>query len=840
MLVAFALVGLVPLGLLAYSSVRFGDQAVRDQVQARLTEASTTASTLVGQQMQDLSVLVESYAERPDLVSALGDGSPGAVDETFMTAALVDLQRSQRGIAVAFLADRRGLLLNIIPSTPSIIGEDFSYRNWYQGVMSAHRSYVSSAYQTAATGHARVVAAAALIRGLTMSGDPGPTLGVLVAAYDLNTVQDFVDHFSSANNVHVTVTDQHGTVVAAPGAAGVPSQLTSLRRNEAVSAALAGRSGAMELGQGSSQVLTAYTPVPGLGWTVQADISTQAAFASARDLRDTVDIIAALLGAVLIAGLVLLAITMRRHDRSEQQRRESESFLDSVIENIPDLVMVKDARDLRAVRVNRAAEELLGQPRDVLLGRRVDESLTLEEAEVVNATDRQVLAGHDVVETPKQVITLKSGDKRFLHTKKIPLFNDDGTPQYLLVLSEDVTDRHADQVALMEAKESAERANQAKNEFLSRTSHELRTPLNSILGFAQLLELSDLDELDRDNNEQILGAGRHLLSLINELLDLSRAESGELSLSIEPVTVSTVVSEVAALMDPLAAARRLTIEHHSAASRLAAAADRRKLSQILLNLVSNAVKYNREGGTITIAWRHGTNHMVEIAVADTGPGLSPEQLDKIFLPFERLDAEVTEIEGTGIGLTLSMALAKAMGGGISVESEVGRGTTFVLHVPEAGEDQEAPGISPKERPAEQRPVSSTSGESHSLRVLYVEDNHANVQILERYLGRRPDVTLDTAMSGQLGVDLARQHHPDVVLLDLHLPDLTGDEVFERLRSDPQTAAIPVVMLSADVSPGTVNRLLKRGVLAYLSKPLDLAELGALLDEIEAAKSPEPS
>jgi PAS domain S-box-containing protein len=840
MALAFALLAMVPLGLLAYSSVRLGDQAVRSQVEARVTEASTAAAALVAQQMQDLEVLVESYAERPDMVTALGTGSASMINEAYVSAALSDLQRGQSGVAVAFLADPTGRLLNIIPATPSIIGQDFSFRNWYRGVMASQRPYISTAYRTAATGNPRVVAAATLIRAPSVGQAPGVILGILVAAYDLQTIQKFVDRFGSANGVTLTVTDQEGTVVAAPGVAKAPDRLISLRANPAVHAALAGHTGTMVLGQGSAQVLSGYAPVKGLGWTVHADISTGTAYASARHLRDTVGVIALVLGMALVGALVVFALTLRRQDRSEERRHESETFLDTIIENIPGVVFIKDAAQLRFIRLNRATEHFLGYPREQLLGKSSEELFSPEEAAFFTEKDREVLAGHRVVDIPHETVTTRSGRRRTLHTRKIPLFDAHGTPQYLLGVSEDITEQHAQQLALAEAKESAERANQAKNTFLSRTSHELRTPLNSILGFAQLLEMSELSELDRESTNHILGAGRHLLALINELLDLSRAESGELSLSLEPIELAPLIAEVTSLMAPLAAERSLAIEQRVEAPELRAMADHQKLRQILLNLVSNAVKYNKEGGGITIAARAGVGREVEVAVIDTGPGLSSEDLERIFLPFERLHAENSEIEGTGIGLTLSAALAVAMGGSITAQSELGRGTTFILHAP--GVDQRfktsasvTEGALPSQRPE----PSSEPGEG-PMRVLYVEDNLANVEILERYVARRAEIELQIAITGQLGIDLARLHHPDLILLDLHLPDIGGDEVFERLRADPETATIPVIVLSADASPGSVNRLLKRGVTAYLTKPVDLSELGALLDEVGARQASRPS
>jgi signal transduction histidine kinase/CheY-like chemotaxis protein len=384
-------------------------------------------------------------------------------------------------------------------------------------------------------------------------------------------------------------------------------------------------------------------------------------------------------------------------------------------------------------------------------------------------------------------------------------------------------------VELVAARDEAVQATQSKNAFLSRTSHELRTPLNAILGFAQLLEMSDLRVEDRDSAEHILKAGRHLLALINEVLDIARIEAGELSLSLEPVPLAPLTTEVATLMLPLAATRSIAIEHHCGPGALTALADRQRLAQVLLNLVSNAVKYNRDGGVVAVNCRAVDDKSTEITVADTGPGLSDEDARRIFLPFERLGAEQSDVEGTGIGLALARALTEAMNGRLTVTSELGRGSTFSVILPRTSDViAEVPAVdSSAEMP---RPVARASLKAA---VLLIEDNEPNIEVITRLLHNRPDTTLQVAMSGQLGIDLARQHRPDIVLLDLHLPDLSGDDVLARLRADPATATIPVVVLSADATEGSVRRLLASGARAYLTKPLDLAQLTSLLDAIPA-------
>jgi signal transduction histidine kinase/ActR/RegA family two-component response regulator len=388
---------------------------------------------------------------------------------------------------------------------------------------------------------------------------------------------------------------------------------------------------------------------------------------------------------------------------------------------------------------------------------------------------------------------------------------------------------------LTAARDEALRATQTKNTFLSRTSHELRTPLNAILGFAQLLEMSDFSDEDRDSVVRIIGAGRHLLALINELIDIARVEAGDLKLSLEPVPLCGLTDTVITLMGPLAAARGVKIEQRCADDALAALADQLRLRQIMVNLASNAVKYNHQGGMIRIECRAADRSTVELAVTDTGIGLSSEEIDRIFVPFERLEAEQHGIEGSGIGLPLALALTEAMDGTLTVNSVPGAGSTFTVRLPRAADIP--PGGTALVPAGSGRPPSwSVEHPNGPMTVLSIEDNAANSELLARLLQRWPNTHLRLAGSGHAGLDLADRHPPDLVLLDLHLPDLSGEEVFARLRAEPATADVPIVILSADATPGTIRRLLARGAAAYLTKPLDLYELGEVLTKVMGVRA----
>jgi CheY-like chemotaxis protein len=326
----------------------------------------------------------------------------------------------------------------------------------------------------------------------------------------------------------------------------------------------------------------------------------------------------------------------------------------------------------------------------------------------------------------------------------------------------------------------------------------------------------------------ILKGGKHLLALINEVLDIARIEAGSLALSLEPVPVQETVMAMVALVQPLAAQRRIAIS--VASDRIVGryvVADRQRLQQVLLNLLANAVKFNRDDGEVRVTVDAPGAGRLRILVQDTGPGIPAEKMKRLFIPFDRLDAEQTTIEGTGLGLALSRRLVETMGGCLDVTSAVGQGSVFSVELEET--------VSPlgrEEATLAAQPVIAEDGRRGVL--LYIEDNTSNVRLLERVLARRPHVRLITAMHGRLGFELARLHRPNLILLDLNLPDLPGEEVLVKLRAQPETRDIPVVILSADATPGQIRRMLAEGAMTYLTKPLDVAQLLALVDKVLAA------
>jgi PAS domain S-box-containing protein len=463
-------------------------------------------------------------------------------------------------------------------------------------------------------------------------------------------------------------------------------------------------------------------------------------------------------------------------------------------------------------RVNPAWERTLGYPEDELKSRPFIEYVHPDDRERTEVEAAKLAqAEGDTINFENRYRT-KSGTYRWLEWNVRPIAEQ----ELLYAIARDVTARNDANREVREARDEAQRANQAKSEFLSRMSHELRTPLNAILGFGQLLEMDGFDGAQGESVEQILRGGRHLLGLIDEILDISRIEAGTMTLSLEPVELTSALSDVLALVRPLAAERGIALDADlPPAGEVFVLADRQRLRQVVLNLVSNAIKYNRDGGSVRLAHTVDDGH-VRMGVSDTGPGIPADRIDALFSPFERLGAEETEVQGTGLGLVLSKTLVEAMGGLIHVESRPGEGSVFTVELAAAANpvDEQALGTVRASRNG----VPSTLG-AHTL--LYIEDNLSNFRLVEQIFAGDREITLLPAMQGTLGLELARQHRPDLILLDLHLPDLEGRVVLERLKADPATRDIPVVILSADATQRQIRHLLASGADDYLTKPIDV-------------------
>jgi PAS domain S-box-containing protein len=500
---------------------------------------------------------------------------------------------------------------------------------------------------------------------------------------------------------------------------------------------------------------------------------------------------------------------------AQEELRGSERFLESVLENLPNTVFVKDAEELRFVRVNHAGEALVGIPREELIGKNDHDLFSQEEADQFVAHDRAALAADGVVDIPEETVETVAIGPRILHTRKIAIRDEDGEPRYLLGISEDITDRRDAERSADAARTEIERASQAKNEFLSRVSHELRAPADAVIGFGRLLALDDMNPHQSESVEQIVKAGAHLLELIDEMVDIARIESGRTSLSLEPVHLGDVLADALSLIRPLAVARHVGLLCDPAEpGDLHALADQQRLKQVLINLLSNAVKYNRPGGEVRLRCREMGSGQIEIAVADTGHGMTAAQLARLFQPVDRLGAE-----SSGLGLSRSRGLVHAIGGTIAAESEPAVGTTMRLCLRRAQQPQQAD---------DDAPLAVSAPRPERRTIVHVDAKVSSLKLVDRLLARFPTVRLIPTMKGGMALELVREHQPDLVLLDLQLADLHGRQVLQQLKGDPVTANIPVVVLTADATPAQSERLLSEGAAGCLTKPIDV---GTLLDTV---------
>jgi PAS domain S-box-containing protein len=501
---------------------------------------------------------------------------------------------------------------------------------------------------------------------------------------------------------------------------------------------------------------------------------------------------------------------------------EELAFLKSVLAGSPDLITVVSG-DGVIVYASDAVTQLFGVGADVVQGRSVYDmdAIHPDDREQVRASFRRLLGGEVMTDRRRFRVRHPGGHGVVLESRHKVMLDGDLQVVSLITATTDVSEQASLERQLYQA-------NRAKSEFLSRMSHELRTPLNSILGFAQLLELDELNSAQYESLRHISRAGSHLLELINEILDMARIDAGKLDLSLEPVSLDEVVREVAVLMQPQAEQFDVAID----VSPIRAPhvnADRQRLRQAITNLVSNAVKYNRRGGLVRIHGDRTNSGRVRLTVTDTGPGIPSDRQGAVFAPFERLGAEQTTVEGTGVGLTLAKRVIEAMGGAIGFDSKVGLGSTFWIELEAVPESVQLPEVVPERvEPAVRLPAG---------RILYIEDDPANLTFLERVLERHPGVELVPARAGRIGLQLAAENPPSLVLLDVHLPDMAGIDVLRRLMSDPLTSGIPVVALSADASAKQVRLMLEEGAVAYLYKPIDVGELERTLGAVFAGEPP---
>ncbi|RYY04504.1 MAG: PAS domain-containing sensor histidine kinase [Gammaproteobacteria bacterium] len=570
---------------------------------------------------------------------------------------------------------------------------------------------------------------------------------------------------------------------------------------------------------------------------IRKDGSRIPAVVSVTALRDTADD---------IIGYLLIGTdnTARKQVEAEQKKldqrlRDQQFYTRSLIESHIDALMTTDPAGI-ITDVNKQMEALTDCTRDELIGAPFKNYFT--DPKRADAAIKRVLNENKVTDY-ELIVRARNGTKTDVSYNATTFYDRDRKLQGVFAAARDITERRRldkileeKNIELENAKSVAEKANLAKSEFLSSMSHELRTPLSAILGFAQLMESSTPEPtpMQKRSITQILKGGWYLLELINEILDLALIESGKLSLSLEPISLNDVMRECAAMVEPQSHKRSLTLSFPDFENNYFVNADRTRLKQVLINLLSNAIKYNRPNGNVIVTCTIPTENRIRISVEDNGDGLSPDKISQLFQPFNRLGQETKDQEGTGIGLVMTKRLIELMGGDIGLKSTPGKGSIFWFEMNIAAQPDHL--AIPKITVTPMTPIDSMKIDTPLYTLLYVEDNPANLMLVEDLMERRPNINLLTARDGNRGVELARMTLPDVILMDINLPGISGIQALKILANDVTTAHIPVIALSANAIPTDIEKGLKAGFFRYLTKPIKVDEF---MDTLNLALKIEP-
>ncbi|MFZ2649745.1 MAG: PAS domain S-box protein [Burkholderiaceae bacterium] len=554
-----------------------------------------------------------------------------------------------------------------------------------------------------------------------------------------------------------------------------------------------------------------------------------------------------------IIGYLLIGTDNTARQRVEAERkkldqrlRDQQFYTRSLIESNIDALMTTDPSGIIS-DVNKQMEALTGCTRDELIGAPFKNYFT--DPQRAEAGIKRVLNENKVTDY-ELTARARDGRQTVVSYNATTFYDRDRNLQGVFAAARDVTERQLlDQalretnVALESAKFAAEKANLAKSEFLSSMSHELRSPLNAILGFAQLIDSGSPTPTPNQKSsvDQILQAGWYLLELINEILDLALIESGKLSLSKEPLSLGEVLGDCEAMIEPQAQTSAILVTFPRFDRPCYVNADRTRTKQVLINLLSNAIKYNRAGGKVEVRCSAITAQRIRISVHDTGEGLLPEKLAQLFQPFNRLGQEAGDTEGTGIGLVVSKRLVELMGGEIGAESSVGVGSVFWIELDSSAAPELGTESVQAKAAAAQCSLAQAGVQTYTL--LCVEDNPANLMLIEKLVARRPEIRLLSARDGTLGIEIARDSTPDVILMDINLPGISGIKALKILASDLSTAHIPVIALSANAMPRDIEIGLEAGFFRYLTKPIRVNELMDTLDiafKLATTRSPRAS
>ncbi len=540
----------------------------------------------------------------------------------------------------------------------------------------------------------------------------------------------------------------------------------------------------------------------------------------------------------VLSACVIIILTAIIYVRTSKAVILSHQQRDGIINNAAEGIVMIDNNSIISI-ANPAAADMFGYQTKELLGCDVAMLLSPEQQkEHKQLVQNAKIIGPRVFDSTRNLKGFRKDGSFFpLELTVSPIKLDENT--YFVGVMRDITNRVEQEQALIlakeeaeQAKEKAEQANRAKSEFLSKMSHEFRTPLNAILGFSQLLSMENLSESHADSITMISTSGQHLLNLVNDILDVSQIESGQMTVSLENVNVNQLIQDVIPLIEAQLSHLNLTLSVESFLDESVwVIADHMKLKQVILNLLSNAVKYNRPNGFIGITISQKDQQTISISIQDGGMGLSEQQQASLFEPFNRLGKESSDIEGTGIGLVISRELLRVMNGTLIVHSAINQGSTFTICLPSAQSD----GIQEQNEAVLADDVIRQHDAQHDIKILYIEDNPANMALVRQLLSRFSHYQLLEADTAELGMELARKHLPDIVLMDINLPGMSGFDALELLIEEKLTDHMTVVALSANALLSEVQRGLDAGFNYYLTKPIDFNQLVETLHAIATDK-----